>query len=104
MTEQPVEAGVTAGLIRKRILLAVFSGAAQRISGCAVNSDSHKIGKRLPGIRTDFIGFRRARAENCRNIDSNILQDGIRGRDSSHIASGSRECYPGSGSIVSVSR
>ena len=29
MTEQPVEAGVTAGFIRKRILLAVISGAAQ---------------------------------------------------------------------------
>ena len=42
MAEQSVEAGVTAGFIRKRFLLAIISRAAQRISGRTVDSDSHK--------------------------------------------------------------
>src|SRR3989442_7224227 len=104
MPKQPVEAGVTTGFIWKRILLAVISGAAQRISGRTVDSDSHKICKRLPGIGADFCGFRRARAENRRNIDSNILQDCIRGCDASHIASSSRERNPESSTVTSLDR
>jgi len=99
-TEQAAEAVVTTWLIGQQIGTGVRGSATNWGTLRTVYADADKVREGLTGIRNDFGRFRRACAEDSRNVDGSVFQDCVGGGDSAEVAAGASEGRPRAGAIL----